>query len=292
MYPPKFDYHRAASVNEAVSLLQQTAGAKLLAGGHSLLPAMKIRLSAPDALIDIGRIPGLKEIFVSRGGGWVIGALATHAQIASTADGQGYEALAETANGIGDPQVRNRGTIGGNIAHADPASDWPTVLTALGARIEVVGPHGRRQIEAVDFFVDFFATALDEGEIIEQVYVPPLDAPMNHGVGSAYAKMFNPASRYAVVGAAAVVQVANGVCTKAGVAVGGLTPKATKAPSVEAVLVGQPLTEATIQAAAAQIAADLGDNVNGDLHASAEYRLAVAPVYVARAIHSAATRAG
>jgi carbon-monoxide dehydrogenase medium subunit len=242
-------------------------------------------------LIDIGRINGLKDMMVDRGGGWAIGALATHATIEAQANGQGFEALAETASGIGDPQVRNRGTIGGNIAHADPASDWPTVLVALGAKIHVVGPNGRREINAADFFVDLFATDLAEGEIVEQIRVPPLNSPSNGGVGSAYAKMENPASRYSLVGAAAVVQIENGVCSKAGVAVGGLTPKAIKAPSVEAALVGKALTAENISAAAAQISADLGDEVNGDIHASAEYRTAMAPVYVARAITAAAARA-
>lgn len=291
MYPPKFDYYRAGSVDEAVALLQQHSGAKLLAGGHSLLPALKLRLSDPGALIDIGRIGALKELFVNRGGGWEIGALATHTQIATTVGGQGFEAFAEAANGIGDPQVRNRGTIGGNIAHADPASDWPTVLVAFGASVETVGPDGRRTLSAEEFFVDFFATALAEGEIVERITVPAMNAPSNSGVGSAYAKMAHPASRFAILGAAAVVQVTNGVCTQAGVAVGGLTPKAVKASAVSAALVGQPLNDETIQAAAAKVADDLGDDVNGDMHASSEYRAAMAPIYVARAISEAALRA-
>lgn len=291
MYPPKFDYYRAATVDEAVALLQQHSGAKVLAGGHSLLPAMKLRLADPGALIDIGRIDSLKELFVNRGGGWEIGAMVTHAQIEAQVNGQGFEAFAEAAGGIGDPQVRNRGTIGGNIAHADPASDWPTVLVAFGANIEVTGPNGRRSIKASDFFVDLFTTALEEGELVERISVPPLNSPSNHGVGSAYVKLENPASRFSLVGAAAVVQVENGVCTKAGVGVGGLTPAAVRAAAVEAALAGQPLNDETIGAAAAKVADDLGDNVYGDIHASAEYRAAMAPVYVARALSLAAARA-
>ena len=291
MYPPKFDYFRAGSVDEAVALLKQHSGAKVLAGGHSLLPAMKLRLSDPGTLIDIGRIEPLKELLINRAGGWDIGALVTHAQIQNKAGGPGFEALPETASGIGDPQVRNRGTIGGNIAHADPASDWPAVLVAYGAIISVVGPNGRREITADDFFVDFFTTALAEDEIVERIRIPALNSPSNRGVGSAYAKMENPASRYSLVGAAAVVQVENGLCAKAGVAVGGLTPKATRASAVEAALTGKPLDQATIEAAAAKIADDLGDDVNGDLHASAEYRLAMAPIFVARALTTAAARA-
>lgn len=291
MYPPKFDYYRAGSVDEAVALLQQHSGAKLLAGGHSLLPALKLRLSDPGALIDIGRIGALKELFMNRGGGWEIGALATHTQIAKTVGGQGFEAFAEAANGIGDPQVRNRGTIGGNIAHADPASDWPTVLVAFGASIEIVGPAGRRTLSAEEFFIDFFTTALADGEIVERISAPAMNPPSNGGVGSAYAKMAHPASRFAILGAAAVVQVANGVCAQAGVAVGGLTPTAKRANAVSAALAGQPLNDETIEAAAAKVADDLGDDVNGDIHASAEYRAAMAPVYVARAIRQAAARA-
>lgn len=291
MFPAKFDYYRAGTVNEAVALLQQHPGAKVIAGGHSLLPAMKLRLAEPDTLIDIGRITDQGEPFVNRGGGWEISALATHAQIERTVQGQGFEAFPETASGIGDPAVRNRGTIGGNIAHADPASDWPTVLVAYRANIEVVGPQGGRTISADDFFVDLFMTALAEAEIITRISVPALNPPSNHGVGSAYAKMENPASRYSLVGAAAVVQIANGVCSSASVAVGGLTHKAMRAGSVEAALAGQPLTEENIQTAAAKVADDLGDEVNGDIHASADYRRAMAPIYVARALSAAAARA-
>lgn len=291
MFPGNFDYHRAGTLAEAVALLQQNPGAKVLAGGHSLLPAMKLRLAEPETLIDIGRISDGGETFVNRGGGWEISALATHAEIERTVDGQGFEAFAETASGIGDPAVRNRGTIGGNIAHADPASDRPAVLVAYRANIEVVGPQGRRTISADDFFVDLFMTALAEAEIITRISVPAFNAPSNHGVGSAYAKMENPASRYSLVGAAVVVQIANGLCSRAGVAIGGLTPKALRVPAVEAALTGKPLTAETIQAAAAKVADDLGDEVNGDIHASAEYRRAMAPIYVARALTSAAARA-
>jgi carbon-monoxide dehydrogenase medium subunit len=284
MYPAKFDYYRAGSVNEALSLLQQHSHAKLIAGGHSLLPAMKLRLATPSALIDIGRVSELKGITVS-GNSATIGALTTHATIAAASNLP--KVLSEAASWIGDPQVRNRGTVGGNIAHADPASDLPTVLVALGATVHVVGRGGRRSIAAADFFVDLFTTALGDGEIVASVSVP-----LDSSAGSAYAKMFNPASRYAMVGAAAVVKVSNGVCSQASVAVGGLTPKATAASAVSAALVGKALNEANIAAAAAKVADDLGDNVTGDIHASADYRQAMAPVYVARALSQAATRAG
>jgi carbon-monoxide dehydrogenase medium subunit len=284
MYPPKFDYYRAGSVAEAISLLQQHSGAKLLAGGHSLIPVMNMRLADPGMLIDIGRVSELKGISV-QGGSVRIGALTPHAMIAASADVP--KALSEAAGMIGDPQVRNRGTIGGNIAHADPASDLPTVLTALGANIHVTGPNGNRTIAADDFFTGLFATALDDSEIVTAIEV----AKSGAGSGSAYAKLFNPASRYAMVGAAAIVTVSGGTCTAAGVAVGGLVPSATRAKSVEAALVGKSLDEATIAAAAEAVRNDLGDDVIGDIHASADYRKAMAPVYLKRALTAAAQRA-
>ena len=281
MYPPKFDYVRANSVEEALSQVQ--GGAKVLAGGHSLIPALKLRLSDPGTLVDISRLSGMKGIAIS-GGKATIGALTTHAMVAAA---QGLPAgLTEAAAMIGDPQVRNRGTVGGNIAHADPASDLPTVLVGLGATINLVGPNGSRSVAAADFFIDLFFTALGEDELVASVDVP-LDS-----AGSAYAKLFNPASRYAIVGACAKVSVANGVCSAASVAVGGLTAKATAAPSVGAALVGKALTAANIAAAAAQVANDLGEDVMGDIHASADYRRAMASVYVERALSKAAERAG
>ncbi|CAN5464118.1 xanthine dehydrogenase family protein subunit M [soil metagenome] len=283
MYPPKFDYYRATSLSEAFSLLQEHNGAKVLAGGHSLIPSLKLRLADPGALIDIGRISELKGITVN-GNLARIGALTTHATVAAAKHLP--QGLTEAAGWIGDPQVRNRGTVGGNIAHADPASDLPTVFTALGATINLTGPGGERSVAAQNFFTGLFETALQEGELVSSVDLP------TDGGGSAYAKLFNPASRYAVVGCAAQVKVENGICTAASVAVGGLTSHATKANAVEAALVGKALTEANIAAAAAQISQDLGDDVMGDLHASADYRRSIAPIYVAQALTAAAARAG
>lgn len=285
MYPPKFDYHRANSVEEAISLLQENSGAKLLAGGHSLLPVMKLRLSAPSALIDIGRIDALQGITTGNGNSR-IGALTTHSVVEES--DVLPQALTEAAGWIGDPQVRNRGTVGGNIAHADPASDLPTVFTALGATMEIAGPDGTRSVAAHDFFTDLFATDLKANEIVTAITVPSEAA----GTGSGYAKLFNPASRYAMVGAAAVLTVEGGTCVSARVAVGGLTPNAMRAPSVEAALQGQTLDEAQIEHAAQQVDADLGDDLLGDIHASADYRRSVAPTYVKRALLKAWERAG
>lgn len=286
MYPPKFDYHRAQSVAEAIALLGQNQDAKLLAGGHSLLPVMKLRLAQPDALIDIGRLAGMKGI-QREGDRIVIGALTTHAMVAA-AEGL-PTALTEAAGWIGDPQVRNRGTVGGNVAHADPASDLPTVFTALHARFHIAGPGGQRVVAADDFFLDLFATALAADEVLTAVIVRA-EQP---GTGSGYAKMFNPASRYAIVGAAAVVMVENGLCKAASVAVGGLTPRATRAAAVEAALTGQPLNADSIAAAAQAVQDDLNvDELLGDIHASAAYRYEMAPVFVKRALSKAAERAG
>jgi carbon-monoxide dehydrogenase medium subunit len=288
MYSANFDYHRATSLSDAQRLLAANPGAKLLAGGHSLIPLMKLRLAAPTALVDIGRIPELRGI--ARSGDTIrIGSLTTHAEIAASADLQkSAAALAEAAELVGDPAVRNRGTIGGNIAHADPASDLPTVLVALDAKIVAVGPKGERTIAADGFFTGIMSTALAEDEVVTAIVVPA-SAP---GQGSAYVKFRHPASRYAVIGVAAAVTVAKSACAGARVALGGLLPSASRAKAVEKALTGKPLDTASIAAAAAAVGADLGGEVTGDIFASAAYRTAVAPVYVKRAIAAAVARAG
>lgn len=287
MFAPSFDYYRARSVADAHQLMAAHPGAKLLAGGHSLVPILKLRLAAPSALVDIGRIPELRGI--SRQNDHVrIGALTTHAELAASADLRAAApALAEAASSVGDPAVRNRGTIGGNVAHADPASDLPTVLVALGARMVAAGAKGERVIPADEFFTGIMTTALAEDEILTAVQIPA----SGRGQGSAYAKFSHPASRYAVLGAAALVTVKDGACTAASVAVGGLLPSARRVRAVEKALVGQPATEATVAAAAQQVTADLGNDVMGDIFASAEYRSAMAPVYVRRAVAAAVVRA-
>lgn len=284
MYPPKFDYYRAGSLSEAIDLAKQHSEFKFLAGGHSLIPAMNLRLADPGTLIDIGRLDDLKGISANNGS-IRVGALTTHAMVAASGDVPA--AMSEAAGWIGDPQVRNRGTIGGNVAHADPASDMPAVLVALGATFHMTGPNGDRTVAAADFFTGLFETALEDGEIITAVEV----AGEGAGTGSAYAKLFNPASGYAMVGVAATVTVENGQCTAAGVAIGGATPHAVKAPSVEATLVGKALDANTIAAAAEAAQNDLGDDILSDIHASADYRRAMATVYVKRAITAAAERA-
>jgi len=287
MFAANFDYYRASSVADAGRLLAEHPGAKLLAGGHSLIPLLKLRLAAPSAVIDIGRIAELRGIS-SGGDGLRIGALTTHAEIAASSDVQQHAAaLAEAAGQIGDPAVRNRGTIGGNLAHADPASDLPTVLAALGATLAVVGPGGERSVAADGFFQGLMMTTLGENEVLTAITVPAAG-----GAGSAYAKFPHPASRYAVVGAAACVSASNGTCSAASVAVGGLTPAPVRCSGVESALAGQALTADTIAAAAEAVAGDVGDDLIGDVFASADYRKAVASVYVQRALTGAAERAG
>lgn len=285
MYPRPFEYMRADSVEQALELKSQSGG-RFIAGGHSLLPMMKIHMTAPEALVDIGRIEDLRGI--SRNGGFTVGALTTHSMVASEGDDGFPDALREAASMIGDPQVRNRGTVGGNVAHADPASDLPTVFSALGATMKATSKDGSREIAAADFFTGLFESALDEDEILTAISV---DAESS-GTGSAYAKLFNPASRYAVVGACATVDVGDdGSCTSATVAVGGLTPHAMLVDSVSEAIVGKPLTEDNAKSAA-QIAVDaVGDDVMGDVYAGVEYRKRVLPVFVRRALLTAASRA-
>ena len=288
MYSANFDYHRARTLSDAQRLLAANPGAKLLAGGHSLIPLMKLRLASPPAVVDIGRIAELRGI--SRSGDTIrIGSLTTHAEIAASADLQkSAPALAEAAALIGDPAVRSRGTIGGNIAHADPASDLPTVLVALDARIVAIGASGERTLAADGFFTGIMSTALAENEVVTAIVVPVAA----RGQGSAYVKFPHPASRYAVIGVAASVTMSKNECAAARVALGGLLPRATRARAVEKALTGKSLDAAAIAAAAAQVASDLGNDVTGDIFASAAYRAAVAPVYVKRAIAAAAARAG
>ncbi len=286
MFAPEFRYHRASSIAEAGSLLAEHPGAKVLAGGHSLIPILKLRLAAPAVVIDIGRIPEMKGIAVSNGA-VTIGALTTHAELASSEVLRANaRALAEAAAQIGDPAVRNRGTIGGNAAHADPASDLPQALAALGATFHLNSPGGARSVAAADFFEGLMTTSLREDELLTSIELPAAGP----GQGSAYAKLAHPASRYAVIGAAASVTVAAGRFSAASVVLGGLTSKPTRAASVEAALVGQAPSADVIAAAAKNAAGDLGDDLIGDIYASEEYRRAVAHVWVRRALAAAAER--
>jgi carbon-monoxide dehydrogenase medium subunit len=249
---------------------------------------MKLRLASPDVLVDIGRIEEMKGISAD-GAGLSIGALTTQAEIASSGlVKERATALAEAAGLVGDPAVRNRGTIGGNVSHSDPASDLPTVLTALGATYNITGPGGQRSIAAADFSTGLLETVLGEDEILTSVSVPA--APV--GSGSAYVKFPHPASRYAVVGAAAVVAVQGGRCASSSVVVGGVEATPTRASSVESALSQSDVNDEALDAAATAVSGDFTGDPMSDIFASAEYRQAMAAVYVGRALKAAVSRAG
>jgi carbon-monoxide dehydrogenase medium subunit len=274
-------------VEEAIALLQQYGDeAKLLAGGHSLLPAMKLRLSQPEHLIDISRLTSLSYIREEQDA-IVIGATTTYAKLErSDLLRQNFALIPEAITLIGDQQVRNRGTIGGSIAHNDPAADMPGVVLALKANIVVQGPNGQRTIAADDFFVDTFTTALEPDELVIELR---LARPAAH-TGSAYKKLANKASHYAIAGCAAVVTCdTNGVCTAASIAITGAGVHTARAKAVEDALVGNKLDEQTIAAAASHAAEGL--TMLSDIHGSEEYRRNMCAVVTRRAIASALERA-
>lgn len=281
MYPAQFEYVAPTSIDEALKLLAEGNGdAKILAGGHSLLPMMKLRLAQPATLIDLRKISGLSEIKVTASG-VSIGAMVTHAQIASSPEiRRALPVLADTAEKIGDLQVRNRGTIGGSLAHADPAGDLPATFLALEGEIVARGASGERTINAADFFVDILTTSLDENEIVTEVRFPTLPAKS----GAVYLKFDHPASHYALTGAAAVVTLGDdGKVQRARVGITGVGPKAYRAESVEQAIVGKGADGA---ADAAATVAD-GIDCNDDIHASAEYRAHLARVFTRRALEAA-----
>jgi carbon-monoxide dehydrogenase medium subunit len=287
MIATPFEYETPTTVDEAIARLSELGDrGRVLAGGHSLIPLMKLRLAQPEVLVDIGRIDELRA--VREDGEWLaVGALTSHATVA--ADGAVREhcpVLAETAAVIGDPQVRNRGTIGGALAHADPASDYPATVLALEAEIVAQGPRGRRTIAAADFFSGLFATALGPDELLVELRVPRLGP----GSGGAYLKRANKASHYAVVGVAAVAHLDGGRIERLRIGLTGAGVQPVRATAVERALEGEaPSDEAIARAAAA--AAD-GVDCLSDVHGSAEYRAAMARVYTRRAIQAALRRAG
>ena len=283
MYPAQFEYHTAGTVKEALDLLaRHKDDAKLLAGGHSLIPAMKFRLAQPKHLIDLRKISGLSGI-KEEGGTLVIGAMTTHYAVESSSVVKSKcPVLASVAAQIGDPMVRNMGTIGGSLAHGDPAADYPAAIIALGAEMVAEGPKGKRTIKADDFFKGLMTTALAESEILTEVRIPACGPK----VGCAYMKFPHPASRFAVVGVAAVLTIEGGKCAKASIGLTGAGTKAVRAKGVEAALTGKALDAASIQAAAAK-AAD-GVDVQADLQGSVDYKKHLCTVFARRAIEAAA----
>ncbi|HVL23419.1 MAG TPA: xanthine dehydrogenase family protein subunit M [Thermomicrobiales bacterium] len=286
MHPYPFAYHRATSVAEALSLLASEDEGKLLAGGQSLLPVMKLRLAQPGALIDISEISELRGARVE-GDTLVIGALTTHHELETDpVIAEHAPLLAEIARVVGDMQVRNRGTLGGAIAHADPAADYPAGVLALDATVVAQGPDGSREVPIGEFFQGFMTTALDPGEIITAIRVP-LAKP---GTGVSYQKLANPASGYAIAGIAAVVEkAADGTIGALRLGITGVGDIAYRATAVEEALAGQQPTEEAVKAAAAN-AVD-GIEPLDDLHAPAAYRAKVARNLARRAIITAVERA-
>ena len=283
MIPAEFDYKRAATLDDAISLLQGSNGdGKFLAGGHSLIPLMKLRLSEPGVLIDIARIPQLQGIR-EKDGKVEIGAASTHTDIATSEIVRRLcPVVAEAAAEIGDPQVRNRGTIGGSLAHADPAADYPAVMIAVDAEIHIKGPGGWRAVRAGDFFQGMFTVDLAEDELIVGVQIAPVK-------NAGYAKLHQRASHYAIVGVAAALEMDGNVCRSARIGLTGASSHAQQLGQVEAALAGKELTQANIDAAA-NLAADGLQDVNSDIHASEAYRRAMVKVFTRRAIQKAVGR--
>ena len=284
MISTTFEYSRATSLDDALAKLRATNGeGKFIAGGHSLVPLMKLRLSEPKTLIDIARIPGMSGI--NRKGDTIeIGAGTVHHDVATSALlQQACPIMAEAAASIGDPQVRNRGTLGGSLAHADPSADYPAAMLALDADIHVKGPKGSRMVKAHEFFRDLFTVDLAADEFIVGVQFHPVKS-------AAYAKLYQRASHFAIVGVAAALDVNNGVIRSARIGLTGASSHATRLTDVEERLAGKTLSMDSIKSAAGIAGAKLED-VNSDIHASQEYRRAMIPVFTERALQRALARA-
>jgi carbon-monoxide dehydrogenase medium subunit len=279
-----FEYNRATSLDDALAKLRATNGeGKFIAGGHSLVPLMKLRLSEPKTLIDIARIPGLSGVR-TKDDKIEIGAGTVHHDVATSALLQkACPIVAEAAATIGDPQVRNRGTLGGSLAHSDPAADYPAAMLALDAEIHIKGPAGSRLVKAHDFFRGLFTVDLAPDEIIVGVQFNPVRC-------AAYAKLYQRASHFAIVGVAAALDVKNGTIQSARIGLTGASSHATRLTDVEERLAGKPLSLGSIEDAVRLAGAGLED-VNSDIHASQEYRRAMIPVFTERALARAMARA-
>ena len=283
MIPTAFLYDRATTLEDAVAKLRAANGtAKLIAGGHSLVPLMKLRLAEPTVLIDIGRIPGLSGI--REKDGWiVIGAGTVHHDVAvSSLLHRECPVVAEAAGSIGDPQVRNRGTLGGSLAHADPAADYPAAMLAVDAELHIKGPAGSRTVKASGFFRNVFDVDLANDEIVVGVRFKPARV-------SAYCKLFQRASHFAIVGVAAALEVSNGKVQSARIGVTGAGPTAVRLTRVEQALAGQPASNEAFAAATKDAGVDVAV-VNSDLHASEDYRRAMISVFARRALEGALHR--
>ena len=286
MIPGEFEYHAPATLQEAIALLQQHGDdAKILAGGHSLIPAMRFRLAMPEVLIDINSIDGLEYVRESNGH-LAIGAMTREVDVDDSALVQGsYPLLADAARVIADPVVRNRATVGGNIAHADPANDHPAVLLAYGAEVEAVGPAGSRTIAIDDFFTDLFENALSDDEILTEIRIPRPGA----GAGGAYIKLERKVGDYAISAVAVQLTMQAGVCTAARVGLTNVSAVPMRAKGAEAALVGSRLTDADLEAAGQAAAAEC--DPSADLRGSVAYKRDLTRILLKRAVRKAAERA-
>lgn len=286
MYPNQFDYYRAGSVQEALDLLSEHAEreTELLAGGHSLLPTMKTGLASPDVLIDIGNIESLQGID-AHGDTLSIGAMSTYADVAnSEAAREAAPAFTAAAAAVGDVQVRNVGTVGGNIAHADPASDLPGAAIASNASFVLEGPDGERKVEADDFFLGMYATDVGPDEILTQVTIPTAD-----GATGTYAKKPSPASGYAMVGVAGLLETDGGTINSASVGANGVMDHGVRLDPVEDALEGRSLSDDVIADAASRATEGLDETMMmEDIQATAEFRAQLLGVYTERALREAA----
>jgi carbon-monoxide dehydrogenase medium subunit len=278
MIPAEFDYQAPKSLEEAVGMLQSSGEeAKLLAGGHSLLPLMKLRLAAPALLVDLRRVPGLHGV-QREDGTWRIGAMVAHAELEHTPE---LGLVSRAAGTIADPQVRNRGTIGGSLAHGDPASDLPGVLLAAEGKVTVQGQGGQRTLEASELFRDYLQTALEPAEVLTEVRVPALD-----GYGFSYQKFNRRSEDWAMVAVSALVKQTGDICEDVRVGMTNMGSVPLRAPAVEEALRGQPLNGDTIKAAAERAAE--GTDPPADLNATADYKRHLARVLCLRALQEAA----
>ena len=289
LLPPTFDYAAPRSLTEAIDLLKSRGeGAKIIAGGQSLIPLLKLRLSAPSALIDIGRIPGLE--YIKESGGFLrVGALTRMADVeASALVGRRYPIIHDASMVIADPIVRNLGTVGGNISHGDPANDLPAVMLALDAEFAILGPSGSRTVAAREFFLDTYSVDLGHEEILTELRVPVA----LRGSGSAYLKVEQKTADFATAGVAVFLRLnARGECTKVGIGLTAVGPKAIKAEKAEEALIGQRATDREAVRNAAALAAE-ASNPSSDIRGTAEYKQEMAKVVTRRALENALKRAG
>ncbi len=281
MIPAAFDYQRPASLDEALKIIAADDGAKVLAGGQSLLPLLKLRIASADRLVDIGRLTELRGLRDLPDGGYEVGALTTYADIL---EGTALSWVADAVEHIGDVQVRNRGTVGGSIAHCDPSSDLPAVALALDYSAVLRSSRGERVVALDGFFEGPFQTAMEPDELLVAIR----RGPLADGATGAYRKLAQPASGYSIVGVAAVVALSGGSISHARVALTGVGDVPYRAKAVEEALLGTDGSADAVSAAAEHVAD--GQTVNGDIHADREYRTRMAAVYTRRAIEGALGR--